>query len=103
MISIGIIVALAVLYWAGAYALAFWVVVAAIANGLLGTSRAFVNPDWYWKQRRWDLGDDAIWMRVIPRERTKAMISLVIWKIITIGILAYIGWRLGILAGYFSK
>jgi hypothetical protein len=103
MISIGIIVALAVLYWAGVYALAFWVVVAAIANGLLGTIRSFVDSDWYWKQRQWDLGDDAIWMRVIPHERTKAMASLVIWKVVTIGILAYVGRRFGILAGYFSK
>jgi hypothetical protein len=103
MISIGIIAAIAILYWVGLFNVAFWVVVAAIVNGLLGTIRAFVDPDWYWKQREYDLGDDAMWMRVIPRERTKAMVSLVIYKIITIGILAIAGWHLGVLAGYFSK
>ena len=43
--------AAAVSYLLGYYVLAFWLIVVAIALGLVGAARAFLDPDWYMMRR----------------------------------------------------
>ncbi|MFB6458638.1 hypothetical protein [Bradyrhizobium tunisiense] len=78
-------------YFVGKYSWAFWIVIFAIASGLLAVVRSIADPTWY-MSKRMNAG----------LEPGVGLSGLIIVKIITTGILGAVAWWLARLAGYLS-
>jgi hypothetical protein len=87
MISLGIAIVAGGFYLVGYYDWCFWILIFAMANGLLGAIRAVANPEWYVR--------NAIAAGVEPN-----YVMLFATKAVIIVILAPIAWYVGKLAGY---
>jgi hypothetical protein len=94
MVSIGVVIAL-LAYFFGYFALSFWVIVACVANGLLGVAWALQNPSGY-AQRKAEAGLQINWFD--PRKEVKGLIYT---KAITFPIMGFFAWLAGSKAGYF--
>lgn len=96
MITLGVYVFLTALLWyTGYFTLAFWVVVFVILQSAFGAARAIINPDWY-QTRRMEAGLDIRFLNA-----RHGVSSLIVTKLILIGILSFVAWKLGQNAGYF--
>jgi hypothetical protein len=80
-------------YVIGEYKLAFWISAFGIANQAGAAVKAIVNPDWYISKRiEANLPVDLF---------NSGMRSLLVIKVIMIGVLSWAAWRAGTHAGYF--
>jgi hypothetical protein len=80
-------------YVIGEYKLAFWISAFGIVNHAGAAVKAIVNPDWYIRKRiEADLPVDLF---------NSGIRSLLVIKVILIGVLSWAAWRAGIRAGYF--
>jgi hypothetical protein len=99
LLSLGIIIVVALGYWLEYYALAFWVLCYAVGNGALAGVWAALNPAWY-AHRRAEAGIDLF--SIFPGEN-KGLVSFLVTKAMTVGILLPFAWHVGVRAGYFSN
>jgi len=80
-------------YVLGEYRLAFWISAFGIANHAGAAVKAIVNPDWYMRKRiEANLPVDLF---------NSGIRSLLVIKVIMIGVLSWAAWRAGMHAGYF--
>jgi hypothetical protein len=99
LLSLGIIIVVALGYWLEYYALAFWVLCYAVGNGALAGMWAALNPAWY-AHRRAEASIDLF--SILPGEN-KGLVSFLVTKAMTVGILLPFAWHVGARAGYFSN
>jgi hypothetical protein len=99
LLSLGIIIVVALGYWLEYYALAFWVLCYAVGNGALAGVWAALNPAWY-AHGRAEAGIDLF--SIFPGEN-KGLVSYLVTKAMTVGILLPFAWHVGVRAGYFSN
>ncbi len=95
MITIGIVAGVAIFYFLHWYSWAFWILVFAIVNGLLGTIRAVIDPDWYFHKT---MAADVEW-NFIGSNYTGLFVN----KAIVLAILLPLAWYMGTLAGYIGN
>lgn len=93
MLSIGIAVAVGLLYSFKMFVPAFWVLVCLIVNGSLGVIKATVDPDWYMMQKA-EAG-------VLGKPGDGGLGGLYVVKGIILVAEAALAWHVGSLAGYF--
>jgi hypothetical protein len=80
-------------YVIGEYKLAFWISAFGIVNHGGAAVKAIVNPDWYIRKR--------IEAKLPVDLFNSGIRSLLVIKVIMIGVLSWAAWRAGIQAGYF--
>jgi len=85
---------LIVLLAAGAYLfgwvkVAFWIITFLIVNGVVGTARALLDPDWYQA-------------KAAEAGATPNLRRLALSNISKILFLSWVAWRIGLAAGYFA-
>ena len=77
----------------GEYKLSFWISAIGIVNHAGAAVRAIIDPDWYLRKRiEANLPIDFF---------NSGIRSLVITKVLMIGVLSWAAWRAGVHAGYF--
>ncbi|MCK0104388.1 hypothetical protein [Pseudohalocynthiibacter sp. F2068] len=81
-----------VAYFLGWYAIAFWLFILLITNSVLGTARAFIDPDWYANKRLKATGQ-----YIHPGA------SLLISKAVLLALLSASAYALAVKAGYLSN
>ena len=94
MVTIGMMLLVAILYFTGQYSLSFWLIVLSILNGVFAVVKAIANPNWYASERM-KAGLD-----VNPFNPGKGIFSLIVTKVILIVILIFFAWKIGEKAGY---
>jgi hypothetical protein len=94
MITFGLVVA-AVAYFLSYYAFSFWVILACIANGLVGVAWVARNPHGFARKMQ-AAGIPTDWFNP-----WREVMALVFGKAITLAVMGLFAWYLGERAGYF--
>ena len=93
MIDLGLALIGAVLYFTGLYGFALILIGLAIISGVGAVIKSIVNPDWYYQQRM-QAGLDVDFFS------NKQIRSLILTKIVVVGLLLWAAWHIAVKAGY---
>ncbi len=91
MLSIGMLVVFAGLYYLEYYQALFWLIALSAANGALGAIYSYLNPAWYHAKRAEEVGGFSI--MGVPKSLYVTKAALVIAAVVA-------DWHVGQLAGY---
>jgi hypothetical protein len=96
MITLGVAVLAGGFYWQGYYGLALLVIGLAIISGLGAIAMSLLNPDWY-RHKRIEAGLPLEFNILDPNRDIRSMI---VTKVVVIGILIWAAWYIATEAGY---
>ena len=96
MLSFGMLVVFAGLYYFEYYQVLFWLIALSAANGALGAIYAYLNPAWYNAKRVEEVGGDHDYFGIMPVPK-----SLYVTKVALVIAAGVADFHVGLLAGYF--